>query len=514
MISKRSSYSPPFRTFDEARVFARFLGLKNVAGWQDYCKSGELPKDIPSGLNGVYRDQGWAGYGDWLGIGNVANHRKEYRPFEEARDFARSWNLRSTALMVIVGKWEIKKLMKKYFAAGTALPLLTLAFFILIPSTYEVAKYTGSLGMALFLVVGLIGFFVGYWHIVPKFLAVVTERQSIYLAIATIIILAISFTIVYPIVDSGIVGGGSDRDEALDLAAREFLSGRYPYYPLTYLGGLITPLPGAVLLAIPFVLLGTSAYQNLFWLVMFFFITRAYFNDGRVAILLLWITALSPLMLQQLVTGGDLLANGLYVIISLWLITRMVPDENSALWKKLLAAIFFGMALSSRGNYIVLLPLVFSMLVQNTDWRTGILYTAITCSTFCVITLPFYIYDQEGFSPLHVRGFFENFDSIIPQVKVVFPIMMGLTSVILAFQRMDKSQTMLLRNCAIVQGSPIVLAIVLSSVESGELTFGFVAYGASSLFFSAIAMWAILASKHPITLSDQAAGENISLRRV
>lgn len=97
MTSKRSSYSPPFRTFDEASVFARSLGLKNVAGWQDYCKSGELPKDIPSGPNGVYRDQGWAGYGDWLGTGNVANHLKEYRIFGEAREFARSLNLRSMA---------------------------------------------------------------------------------------------------------------------------------------------------------------------------------------------------------------------------------------------------------------------------------------------------------------------------------------------------------------------------------------------------------------------------------
>ena len=393
--------------------------------------------------------------------------------------------------------------MQKYLAAGTALPLLTLALFILVPSTYEVAKYTGDLGLVLFLVLGFIGFFLGYRYVVPRFLDVITERQSIYLAIATTILLAISFTFVYPIVDTGVVGGGSDRDEALDLAARELVSGRYPYYPLTYLGALITPLPGAVILAIPFVLLGTSAYQNLFWLVMFFFIARAHFNDGRVAILILWITAFSPLMLQQLVTGGDLLANGLYVIISLWLITRIVPDENSAPWKKLLAAIFFGVALSSRANYIVLLPLVFSMLVQNTDWKTGILYTVITCSTLCVITLPFYIYDQEGFSPLHVRGFFDNFDSIIPQIKIILPIMMGLTSIVLAFQRMDKSQTVLLRNCAIVQGSPIVVAIVLSSIEAGRLNFGLVSYGASSLFFGVIGMWALLALKHPITLSNK-----------
>lgn len=53
------------------------------------------PKDIPSGPDRVYRDQGWAGYGDWLGTGNVANHLKEYRLFGEARDFARSLNLRS-----------------------------------------------------------------------------------------------------------------------------------------------------------------------------------------------------------------------------------------------------------------------------------------------------------------------------------------------------------------------------------------------------------------------------------
>jgi len=390
--------------------------------------------------------------------------------------------------------------MQKYLAADTALPISGLALFILIPSTYEVEKYAGYLGLVLFLILGPVGFLIGYQHITSRFLNIVTERQSIYLAIATILALSIAFMIVYPIVDSGVVGGGSDRDEALDLAAREFLGGHYPYYPLTYLGALITPLPGAVLLSIPFVLLGTSAYQNLFWLGMFFVFARSYFNDGRIALLLLWITALSPLMLQQLVTGGDLLANSLYVTISLWLVGRVVPDENSAVWKKILTAILFGLALSSRANYTVLLPLVFSMLIQHSGWRTSMLYTSITYTTFCVITLPFYIYDPEGFSPLHVRGFFENFDSIIPHIKIVFPFGMGATAVILAFQRMGRDQSTLMRNCAIVQGFPVLLAIVLSSVEAGSLSFGLVSYGASSLFFGVVAMWGLLASKKPTTL--------------
>ena len=155
--------------------------------------------------------------------------------------------------------------MQKYIAKGTGLPLFGLALFILIPSTYEVEKYTGSLGLVFFLVFGPIGFLLGYRHIVPRFLEVVTERQSIYCALATVIVLALTFAILYPIVDSGVVGGGCDRDEARDLAARELLGGSYHYYPVTYLGALITPLPGAVLLSIPFVLLGTSAYQNLIW---------------------------------------------------------------------------------------------------------------------------------------------------------------------------------------------------------------------------------------------------------
>jgi hypothetical protein len=175
------------------------------------------------------------------------------------------------------------------------------------------------------------------------------------------------------------------------------------------------------------------------------------------------------------------------------MITRVVPDTDSALWKKVFTAIFFGVALSSRANYFVLLPLVFSMLVQNAGWRTAILYSTITCIALGVVTLPFYLYNPEGFSPLHVRGFFENFDSVIPQIKIVFPLAMGAVAVIFAFQRMDEGQTTLLRNCAIVQGLPILLAVVLSSAEAGELTFALVSYGASSLFFGTVAVWASLA---------------------
>ena len=64
-------------------------------------------------------------------------------------------------------------------------------------------------------------------------------------------------------------GGGSDSDDALNLATRALLHGEYPYRIRTYLGSPATYLPGSLLLAVPFVLLGNAAYQDLFWLAAF-----------------------------------------------------------------------------------------------------------------------------------------------------------------------------------------------------------------------------------------------------
>lgn len=87
-----------YRQFEEAREFARNLGLKNVDEWKKYSKGelpekGKKPDDIPANPGGVYKDKGWAGFGDWLGTGTVANQNRLYRPFEDAREFTRSLRL-------------------------------------------------------------------------------------------------------------------------------------------------------------------------------------------------------------------------------------------------------------------------------------------------------------------------------------------------------------------------------------------------------------------------------------
>jgi superfamily II DNA or RNA helicase len=89
-----------FRPFDDARAFARRLGLTSQNDWNRYCKGelpekGRRPEDIPADPTGTYKTKGWQGWGDWLGTGNVAVHKRGFRPFEEARNFVRKLGLQS-----------------------------------------------------------------------------------------------------------------------------------------------------------------------------------------------------------------------------------------------------------------------------------------------------------------------------------------------------------------------------------------------------------------------------------
>jgi len=82
-----------FRSFEEARRFARNLGLSGRTEWQRYCASLERPVDIPTNPNIAYRSQ-WTGWGDWLGTGDKIN---SFLPFEEARRIAQGLGFDSQA---------------------------------------------------------------------------------------------------------------------------------------------------------------------------------------------------------------------------------------------------------------------------------------------------------------------------------------------------------------------------------------------------------------------------------
>lgn len=84
-----------FRPFKEAKQFVHQLNLKSLKEWQKYSISGERPIDIPSAPSGTYKNEGWMGYSDWLGIRTIATRDRTYRAFNAARTFVHALNLKS-----------------------------------------------------------------------------------------------------------------------------------------------------------------------------------------------------------------------------------------------------------------------------------------------------------------------------------------------------------------------------------------------------------------------------------
>ena len=95
MTIKRHT-SPNWRSFLEARAFARSKELTNQAEWFRFCRSGDKPDDIPTNPNQTYKAE-WRGFGDWLGTGAVAPRDRQYRSFQAARAFVRSKGLTNQA---------------------------------------------------------------------------------------------------------------------------------------------------------------------------------------------------------------------------------------------------------------------------------------------------------------------------------------------------------------------------------------------------------------------------------
>lgn len=73
-----------FRSFEDARTFVRNLKLETYEQWQKYCKSGKKPRNIPNCPMSVYKGQ-YKGISDWLG--------NQWMPFESARSYVWSLNL-------------------------------------------------------------------------------------------------------------------------------------------------------------------------------------------------------------------------------------------------------------------------------------------------------------------------------------------------------------------------------------------------------------------------------------
>jgi len=192
------------------------------------------------------------------------------------------------------------------------------------------------------------------------------------------------------------------------------------------------------------------------------------------------------------------MANSLWVFTLTLFMVRCVPDPRTHLGVKLLSAVLFGIGLSSRVHFLLVGPPVLSALVQTAGWGRALKFMSVAALACLVVTAPFYLYDPQGFTPLHPFTKLDSFEGLLPLARWVVPIVGGGLALALSFQSLDEKRLVLYRSCAIVLASPVVCTVLLSSVREGGLELEkFAWYGESFMFFAALVCWIKLTEEIP-----------------
>lgn len=367
--------------------------------------------------------------------------------------------------------------------------LMILALLLALPSTGFIQKYTGLAGVAGYVtLVALALFLTGRFG---ACFAPGLRRYYRHLSVLSLAALAIGFAILHPIEDAKGLGKSSDRDDGLNLAVTRMVNGKSPYYPSDKFAGPLSVLPGSVVLAAPFVALGDSGYQNWFWLAAFLYVTCRYFKDKAVAIVMLvGPILLSPAALYEYVSGGDMLANGIYVALFFLLTLKSWSAPDAPGWSKWSTCVMLGIGLASRSNFLLLIPLFTAALWRMAGLRQATVATVCVLLVAAAITIPIYLHDPAGFTPLLAKHKMAIVDQVLPWASKAMIGTTALFGVLAAWAMLRCSSADVIRTffrwCTLVTLLPMVLAVSLFSGVNGHLDFGFMRdrFGLMYVFFA------------------------------
>ena len=87
-----------YRSFEDARTFARKLKLKSRTEWVQFCNSGKKPDDIPTGVRVIYKNKGFVSMGDFLGSGIISAQNKSksfFLEYDEAKNYVHKLKIKN-----------------------------------------------------------------------------------------------------------------------------------------------------------------------------------------------------------------------------------------------------------------------------------------------------------------------------------------------------------------------------------------------------------------------------------
>jgi hypothetical protein len=285
------------------------------------------------------------------------------------------------------------------------------------------------------------------------------------------------FAVVYPIADARkAVGAGTDADDALDLAVSSLLRGAYPYEQRTYLNNPITPLPGWIVLAIPFVVLfGRAAYLNVFWLAVWLAVLAVRGGSAWLAALLAALTfVVFPGVGITFVNGSDSFASVVAVSLLLVVVER-APARLAGVVPLVALAVASGVVLSSRLNVVLLLPLLAAAVARGAGLRRGLVFAVVAGVVWTVVSFGPWVVNPAGFSPLHTYGMLGRFDRLVPGFGLGVPLATGVLALVLARRVLRGGDAWLAM--ALVLTVPVVCGFAAGVVASRQLDFWPLVYG-------------------------------------
>lgn len=365
--------------------------------------------------------------------------------------------------------------------------LIAVGLFIFISSAF-IQKYLGLPGLAAYTAASVGAIWLSIW-IFPRIANFVDRHFPIFLSLFAAG-LAIIFAVVYPMENGKKLGKSSDRDDGLNIATERLFAGESPYYPPNNpRAGPLSLLPGAILLAAPFKLFGNCAYQNVFWIcALIWALSKHWKNRAQALACVALAFALCPALQYEFISGGDMLANGIYITLFLVWSAKTWSTPEAHLGIRWLAVIMLGIGLASRPNFLLVLPLLGGYLWQTAGWGRAITATSISLAVAAVVTLPFYFHDPAAFSPWIAGNKLALLNARYPQADQWLKIVLLLTTLVMAlhlmFTKKRPESTMLFCYVTVAIALPMMLVVILFSLSKGYVDFSFMhpRYGLMYLF--------------------------------
>ena len=81
-----ANHEKSFRSYESSQEVVQQKGVVSKKQYNELHKTGEIPFDLPSRPELIYKDKGWRGWGHFLGTSRVANREKSFRSYESSQE--------------------------------------------------------------------------------------------------------------------------------------------------------------------------------------------------------------------------------------------------------------------------------------------------------------------------------------------------------------------------------------------------------------------------------------------